>query len=52
MDALRQLSDSMDDPSPIAQFINSFGVARFSELPDDQLEGFAAKLKDDFGIEA
>lgn len=49
MGRLRALSDSMDDPSPIAKFINNFGVARFSELPDDQLPRFEAALVAEFG---
>jgi len=46
---LRTLAEGMDDPSQLGAFINSFGVARFSELPDDQLAGFEQNLNARFG---
>lgn len=42
MGKLRTQAETMDDPGQLGKFINGFGVARFSELSDDQLPGFAA----------
>lgn len=48
MDRIRNLADSMSDPAPVAQLITSFGVQRFSDLPDDQLQIFETNLKAQF----
>lgn len=42
MGKLRTQAETMDDPGQLGKFINGFGVARFSELSDDQLPGFAS----------
>ena len=49
MNRLRELAGAMDDPGVLGQFINGFGVARFSDLPDDQLTAFSAALAAEFG---
>ena len=48
---LRKLADGMEDPSPVAKFINGFGVARFSDLPDEELATFEASLTNEFGAQ-
>lgn len=50
MGKLRSLAEGMDDPAPIAAFINSFGVPKFSELGDESLQTFATQLKEQFGV--
>ena len=50
MTKLKTLAGSMEDPALLGKFINNFGVSRFSELGDDQLQGFAATLKSEFGV--
>ena len=51
MARLKLLANTMDDPGVLGKFINSFGVSRFSELPDDQLVAFKAALEAEFGNE-
>lgn len=50
MAKLKQLADSMEDTAPLAALVNKFGVAKFSDLPDDQLPAFANQLKEQFGV--
>ena len=44
MARLRALAEGMEDASALGKFINAFGVARFSELPDEQLAAFNTAL--------
>ena len=44
MTRLRALAEGMEDASALGKFINAFGVARFSELPDEQLNAFNVAL--------
>lgn len=42
---LREVATSLGQAATeVGQFINGFGVARFSELPDDRLQEFASAL--------
>ncbi len=50
MTKLKTLAGGMDDANVLGKFITNFGVARFSELADDQLVGFTAALKSEFGV--
>ena len=49
MTRLRELAGGMDDPAALGKFINSFGVARYSDLGDDQLVNFQTALAAEFG---
>lgn len=49
MTRLRDMAGSMDDPSVLGKFINGFGVARFSDIADEDLVGFKAALEAEFG---
>lgn len=44
MTRLRALAGGMEDASALGKFINAFGVARFSELPDERLGEFNVAL--------
>ena len=49
MAKLKTLAGDMDDPSVLGKFINSFGVARFSEIADEDLPAFSIALVNEFG---
>lgn len=47
---LRELAGSMDDPAVLGKFINGFGVARFSEIDDEDLPAFKTSLDVEFPV--
>ena len=46
---LREMAGTMDDPAVLGKFINGFGVARFSEIADEDLPAFKTALDAEFG---
>ena len=46
---LRATAEKMEDPSQLGAFINGFGVARFTELPDDKLPEFESQFNAKYG---
>lgn len=48
MGRLRQLAESSAEPAEVGKFINSFGVARFSDLPDQMLGIFQGAMNAQF----
>ncbi len=49
MARLRTMAGDMDDPAVLGKFINGFGVARFSEIADEDLPAFKTALDAEFG---
>ncbi len=47
---MSSMANSMDDPSVLGKFINGFGVARFSDLKDEDLVAFKAAFEGEFGL--
>ena len=48
MDRLRALAGSQADPAVVGQFINNFGLAKFSDIADTDLVRFQAALQAQF----
>ena len=48
MDRLKAIAASLPDQSKVGEFITAFGVARFSELPDDRLAQFEQLMNQTF----
>ncbi len=47
---LRELAGGMEDPAVLGKFINGFGVARFSEIADEDLPAFQTSLDIEFPV--
>ena len=48
---LREVATSLgQNATEVGSFINGFGVARFSELPDDRLQEFASALDQKYPV--
>ena len=44
MERLKEIAAGLADQSELGKFITAFGVSRFSELPDGQLDQFEALM--------